>query len=117
MTPDPEPLDELRERLRQTREAAERLAAGVPPQGWASAADRDETAAEVQALVAVLSALRDLVPEELWEQVRDVLRRLLVLLRAILDLMVDRLEAPHGPGGGARRGAADGPRVQDIPIA
>jgi hypothetical protein len=113
----PDPIDDLRDRLRATQEAAERIAGRVPPQGWASEAERDGTAREVQALVSVLQTLRDLVPEELWDQVREVLRQLLLLLRAILDLVVERLS---GPVAGARNGAeggAAGPRVQDIPIA
>lgn len=108
----PDPIDDLREQLRATQEAAARLAGGVPPQGWASEGERDATAAEVQALVSVLHALRDLVPEDLLDQVRELVRRLLLLLRAILDLVVDRLGA-SGDGGG--RPAA--PQVQDIPIA
>jgi hypothetical protein len=113
----PDPIDDLRDRLRATQEAAERIAGRVPPQGWASEAERDATAREVQALVPVLQALRDLVPEELWDQVREVLRQLLLLLRAILDLVVQRLTGPEGGAadGGAAR--ARGPQVQDIPIA
>lgn len=112
MTP-PDPIDDLRDRLRATQEAAERIAGRVPPQGWASEAERDATAGEVQALVSVLHALRDLVPDELWDQVREILRQLLLLLRAILDLVVDRISRPDP---GARSGAG-GPQVQDIPIA
>jgi hypothetical protein len=108
----PEPLDELRERLRQTQEAAERIAGHVPPQGWASPREANDTAAEIQALVSVLGTLRDVVPEELWEQVREIARQLLLLLRAILDLVVERL-APGGPVDGARAGRPD---LQDIPI-
>jgi hypothetical protein len=110
----PDPVEELREHLRATREAAERIAGAIPPQGWASETQRDETAAEVQALVAVLQALRDLVPDELWAEVREVLRRLLLLLRAILDVVVERLAAVDRPADGA---AGRAPRVQDIPIA
>jgi fermentation-respiration switch protein FrsA (DUF1100 family) len=114
MAPEPDDhLDELRARLRETQEAAERIAGRVPPQGWATAAERDATAGEVQALVSVLHALRDLVPEDLWEQVRELLRRLLLLLRAILDLVVDRLAADRA----ARAPRAPGPDLQDIPIA
>jgi hypothetical protein len=112
----PDPIDDLRERLRATQEAAAKIAGQVPPQGWASEAERDATASEVQALVSVLHALRDLVPEELWDQVREVLRQLLLLLRAILDLVVDRLSAPGGAGRAAG-GRPAGPQVQDIPIA
>jgi hypothetical protein len=110
MTPDP--VDDLRERLRATQEAAERIAGRVPPQGWATAQERDATAGEVQALVAVLRALRDVVPDDLWEQVREVIRQLLLLLRAILDLVVERLSGEPGAAAGGV-GAAE---VQDIPI-
>jgi hypothetical protein len=114
MPPAPDPVDDLRDRLRATREAAERLARDVPPQGWASPKDREATASEIQALVALLQSLRDVVPEELWEQVREVVRQLLLLVRAILDLVVERLdEGPRPAEAAARRG----PPVQDIPIA
>ncbi|MDX6726683.1 MAG: hypothetical protein QOK49_1488 [Baekduia sp.] len=111
MTPEPDPLDELRERLRQTQEAAERIAGKIPPQGWATPEEHSQTADEIQALVAVLAALRDVFPDELWEQVRELVRRLLLLVRAILDVLVDRLAAERPAG--ARR---DGPGLQDIPI-
>jgi hypothetical protein len=114
MPPAPDPLADLHERLRATQEAAERIARDVPPQGWASSEDRDATARDVQALVAVLQALRDVVPDELWDQVREVVRQLLLLLRAILDVVVQRLAEP--PAGTAGRGPA-GPQVEDIPIA
>jgi hypothetical protein len=109
----PDPVEDLRARLRATQEAAERLADGVPPQGWASTQQRDATAGEVQALVAVLQGLRDVVPDELWEQVREVVRQLLLLLRAILDLVVERLSSDH-PDARPAGGRAE---VQDIPIA
>jgi negative regulator of replication initiation len=112
--PPPEPIDlsELRERLRATQEAAEKLAGRVPPQGWAasSSAEREQTAAEIQALAGILHALRDLVPDDLWDEIREVVRRLLLLLRALLDVVVDRLgEQPAQRSGG--------PDLQDIPIA
>ena len=117
---EPEPLDELRKRLRATQEAAENIAGQVPPQGWAAASEesRAETAAEIQALVAVLHALRDLVPDDLWDQVREIARQLLLLLRALLDVVVERLGAERGGGGGdsARRARGGGPDLQDIPI-
>jgi hypothetical protein len=125
--PDPvagDPLAELRERLSATQRAAERLAgeaqdaaraaAGgrVPPQGWASPADRAARQEEAQALVALLQTLRELLPAELQVQLTDVIRQVLLLLRAIIDWWVERLE-PGAEGPGARR--PDGP--QDIPIA
>jgi hypothetical protein len=113
MAPEPDDhLAELRERLRQTQEAAERIAGRVPPQGWATPREGNEAAAEIQALVGVLGTLRELVPEDLWDQVREIVRQLLLLLRALLDLVVDRLGAA-GPAGAPARAAPD---LQDIPI-
>jgi hypothetical protein len=107
----PDPLEELRERLQATREAAERLAGEVPPQGWATPEDGRETAQELQALVALVGSLRELVPPEIWEQVRDLVRQVLLVVRAIVDHLVDRLdrERPAGAAGQAP--------VEDIPIA
>jgi hypothetical protein len=108
----PDPLDDLRERLRATREAAERLAeepSRVPPQGWAT--PRAEGAAganeDLAALVALVQALRDLVPPELQEQVTELLRQILLLVRALVDHWIERLE-------GESRG--ESPDVEDIPI-
>ncbi|MDX8153084.1 hypothetical protein SK069_15905 [Patulibacter brassicae] len=123
-----DPLDELRRRVHATQEAAERLhaeaeaaraaeAAGeVPPAGWASAQERASRADEVSALASLLRALRDLLPDELQAQVTEVLRQLLLLVRAILDWWVARLEPGAAPGGlGASRPAAASD-VEDIPI-
>jgi hypothetical protein len=114
--PDPDPIriDELRARLRETQEAAQRLAdedwtaADVPPHARAEAAD------EISALVSILRTLRDAVPEDLWEQVRVIVRQLLLLLRALLDLIVERLGADSSRDPRPRHG---GPDLQDIPIA
>jgi hypothetical protein len=113
---EPVDLSELRERLRATQEAAEKLAGRVPPQGWASttSAEREETVSEIQALAAILHALRDLVPPELWDEIREVVRRLLLLVRALLDVVVERLGDEGERGGPRHRG---GPDLQDIPIA
>ena len=107
--PEPIRLDELRARLRETQAAAERLAGQIPPQGWASGRERSETAEEIQALVSILSALRAVVPDDLWEQVREIVRQLLLLLRALLDLVVERLGAEPAPG------SAPAPRVAARP--
>ena len=101
----PDPLTELRDRVHAAQAAAERLA------GEARAQARElphETRDELDALVALLRALRDLVPPELQQQVSDVIRQVLLLMRAIIDFWVQRLEAPRGEGGGVE--------VQDIPI-
>src|SRR4051794_16162438 len=107
----PDPLEDLRERLQATREAAERLAGEVPPQGWAAPGDGRATAQELQALVAVLGSLREVIPPEIWEQVRDLVRQVLLVVRAILDHVVERLGSERPP-----RAAGQAP-VEDIPIA
>lgn len=94
----PDPLTELRERVHAAQAAAERLASRAPPQ-----AEHDE----LEALVALLRTLRDLVPAELQEQVTEIIRQVLLLLRAVIDYWVARLDAPA-----QTRGA----EVQDIPI-
>jgi hypothetical protein len=110
MAPEPTRLDDLRARLRETQAAAQRLADEIPsspPRAQAEAAD------EIQALVSILRALRDAVPEDLWEQIREIVRQLLLLLRALLDLVVERLGADAAPAGAGRQG----PHLQDIPIS
>ena len=66
----------------------------------------------MQALVALLETLRDLIPDELAEQFRDLVRQVLLLLRALIDWWVERMEAEAGSDA-----APTGPAVQDIPIA
>ena len=65
---------------------------------------------ELQSLIALVEALRDLVPEELKDQVRDVLRQLLVLLRGLIDWWVERMDGPRP------QATPPGPPVQEIPI-
>lgn len=109
-------LHDLRDRIAETRRAAERLAAEVPIQGWASPGDARAAHDDVAALAGLVSALRELVPAELQGQVNEVLRQVLLLLRAIVDHLVERLEPP-APGTGARPGPPAGADVQDIPVA
>jgi hypothetical protein len=111
--PEPDPFADLRDRLRETHEAAARLAGGeprIPPQGWAAPSSSGSGPGvddEVAQLVALLGSLRELVPPELQQQVTDLVRQVLLLVRAILDLVIERLE----PGRGGE------PEVEDIPIA
>ena len=109
--PASDPLDELRARVRATQEAAERLAGEwrPPEDGW-SAHERDDTVREIQALAGLVTALRDLVPPDLVDQLREIVRQLLLLVRAIIDWWVERIEA-------APSRASRPPDVQDIPIA
>lgn len=120
-----DPLADLRERIRATQEAAERLAgeaAGArrawdegrdPGDGWATAAEHREKTDEVQALAALLQTLRDLVPADLEAQVREVLRQVLLLVRALIDWWVERIDQ-HAPA--ARPGSGGLAAVEDIPV-
>jgi hypothetical protein len=62
---------------------------------------------DLDALVALLRTLREVVPPELQHQVTETIRQALLLLRAVVDFWVDRLDAPPA------RGQVE---VQDIPI-
>jgi hypothetical protein len=99
----PDALHDLRERVHAAHEAAERLAGEARGHDWQRPDARDE----LDALAGLLRALRDLVPPELQQQVTEVLRQVLLLLRAVIDYWVDRLE-PAPPGAQIE--------VQDIPI-
>ncbi|HEX7299207.1 MAG TPA: hypothetical protein VF257_09370 [Solirubrobacteraceae bacterium] len=99
----PDPLAELRERVHAAQAAAERLA------GEARSQARELPPAahdELEAVVALVRALRDLLPPELQQQVSDLIRQVLMLLRAIIDACLERLDAAPPAG-------VD---VQDIPI-
>lgn len=111
---DPDPLEELRAQVRATQEAAERLMGdGVPPRGWdAPRSDAGAFSEEVQALAGLLSALRELVPPELRQQITDLVRQLLLVLRALIDWLVARIEREVD----ATRAAAP-QTAEDIPIA
>ncbi len=115
-----DPLHELRSRLRDTQEAAEALAGDAasararktPPAGWATPEDHAQRTSEVQAIVALLESLGALIPDDLREQFRDLVRQILLLVRAIVDWWMERLgvlpaTTQDGPGT---------PVVQDIPI-
>ncbi len=123
--PGPDPLDELSQRVRAAQEAAERIleqassrprggdgAAGdraAPPGGYeAPAADpRDARSAEAQALAALLDLGRGFMPPELRQALAELVRELLLLVRALIDWYLDRAaerrEAPV--------------EVRDIPIS
>ena len=81
--PDPDPLDELRSRVRETTEAAERIMREVPPRGWAAPSrESGEATSEMQALVTLLESLRDLLPPELRAQVTDLEESILYFANA-----------------------------------
>jgi hypothetical protein len=123
---DRDPLDALRERIRSTQDAVQRLAdeasraAGAasadaagraggerpPRNGYAVPGGEADRGIELQALVAVLDLLRAMVPRELTEQLVDLLREVLLLVRAAIDWYLERLELRGRPP----------LEVQDIPI-
>jgi signal transduction histidine kinase len=92
----PDPLTELRERVQAAQEAAERLAGEA----------RHETRDELEALIGLLRTLRELVPAELQQQLTETIRQVLLLVRALIDFWVERLEAPR----------PEAVEVEDIPI-
>jgi hypothetical protein len=109
----PEALQALRERLQATQEAAQKLAedaaSGKPPTaGWDVPRSAGRANDELDALVGLMGALRDILPPELRAQLAELVRQLLVFVRAVLDWWIGRLESPP-PG--------DDDRVQDIPIS
>jgi hypothetical protein len=101
-----DPLAELRERLREAEESARRLADELPGAG-AGGSRNGATAQDAQALATLLQALRGLVPPELQEQMRDLVRQVLMLVRALIDRSLETLE-PGPP--------AAPPEVHDIDI-
>ena len=118
--PPPDPLESLSERVRHAQEAAERLvreaseaaqeAAGrPPPRGYAVPGQEGarSSTADLQALVALLDLARTIVPPELREQIADLIREILLLVRAIVDWYLERLE----------QGRKKPVEVEDIPIS
>ncbi|MGN6868619.1 MAG: hypothetical protein ACTHMY_09460 [Solirubrobacteraceae bacterium] len=127
-----EALRRLEQRLDRASEAAERLmaeaaeaAAGIsnpsvarppdgdpgepgkpPPAGWQIPEDARAGTAELDPFVALVQALRDLVPPELQRRLVAAIRELLLALRALIDWYLERLE----------RRREQAVEVQDIPI-
>ena len=113
-----DPLARLRAQVDAAHEAAQRVAEqaaartggpDLPPGGFA--APGEQTGAgqdnpEVRALVALIELARDLVPADVQQQLVELIRELLMLARALIDLIVSRLE---------RRRPA-GAEVEDIPL-
>jgi hypothetical protein len=99
-----DPFEDLRARIASAQAATERLA-------QETAATREEAAgiagAEMHALAAAARAVRALLPDDLWDQLCDLIRGLLRLVRAILDRWIEALQAPSDPA----------PMVRDVPIA
>ena len=123
-TADGDALDAVRAHLDDAHAAAERLvqeaqrqaeeatAQDVPPRGWESTSPGAPPPAagavpDLQALVALLDALRRAVPPELSRQLAEAVRDLLLAVRAVIDWYLEKL--------GEREPAAR-PEVEDIPL-
>ena len=107
-------LAELRERLRATAAAAEHLV----DEAAAQRSDRadvpraaDEANDELRALISLVELLRDLLPAELREEVAKVVRQLLLLVRAVIDWWIARLES------GEDVAPPEPVHVEDIPLS
>ena len=110
----PEALQALRERLEATQAAASRLAEDAardkpPPAGWDVPRAASEANDELDALIALVATLKDVLPPELRAQLAEVVRQILLFVRSVLDWWIARIEDEPSP-----RGRDD---VEDIPIA
>ncbi len=129
--PPADPLETLSKQVRHAQETAERLvreaseaaqraadeSAGEPgstgrppPRGYAVPGSQEgggPGAADLQALVALLDLARNLVPPELRQQLAELVREILLLVRAIVDWYLERIDQ--------RRKAPV--EVEDIPIS
>jgi hypothetical protein len=105
-----DPLDDLRARIEAAQAAAERLAAETAAIGEESEDGVPRAAsvagAEVHALAAAAHAVKALLPADLWEQLCDLVRGLLLLVRALIDRWIQALGPPP----------AAAPIARDIPI-
>lgn len=79
-----------------------------PPRGWSvpGAGPPPTLGNELQGIVALLESARSLIPPELQQQFAQVLRELLLAIRALIDWYLDRIDRRP-------RGKAE---VEDIPI-
>jgi hypothetical protein len=78
-----------------------------PPSGWQPADEGERRAtSELDPLVALVQAVRDLIPPDLQQRLIAAFREVLLALRALIDWYLDRLD----------RRRDQGVEVQDIPI-
>ena len=124
--PDDDALRAIREHLDDAHAAADRLVQEaqrqaeeadpepprerVPPRGWQTPGRGGEAPAapDLQALLALLAAAREVVPAELSRQLAEAMRDLLLALRALLDWYIERLGEPAS--------GRDPVEVEDIPL-
>ncbi len=79
-----------------------------PPAGWQIPSSEEERHrdGDLELLIHVIHALRDLVPPDLQRRLAEALRELLLAIRALIDWYLERGEQRRSAGG----------EVQDIPI-
>ncbi|HEV3389093.1 MAG TPA: hypothetical protein VG057_08765 [Solirubrobacteraceae bacterium] len=78
-----------------------------PPAGWQTTDDGTRgSTSELDPLVALVQAVRDLIPPDLQQRLIAAFREVLLALRALIDWYLDRLD----------RRREQGVEVQDIPI-
>jgi hypothetical protein len=107
---EPDALAALRERLERTQQAAQKLAEDAarerdaaragdrpPASGWDVPRSADAASTELDAFVALLTTLRDVLPPELRAQLAELARQILVFVRAVLDWWIGRLEQHPAP--------------------
>ena len=90
----------------RAEEAARAAAATSPPQRLGAPGAAAAAAPDLDALFALLEALRGTVPPELARQLADALRELLIAMRAVLDYY-DRAAGPAGRARARRGGHPD----------
>jgi hypothetical protein len=80
-----------------------------PPRGYATPGGQAprSSAADIQALAALLDLGRTLLPPELRAQIAELIREILLLARALIDWYLERVEESRKPS----------VEVQDIPIS
>src|SRR3954471_7635377 len=96
----------VREAHARAEEAARAAAGNVPPNGSASSSGPADALRAPRGAARLLDSARGTLPPELARQLADALRELLIVLRAIIDWSIARLEEEE----------PDEPRVEDIPI-
>ncbi len=78
-----------------------------PPAGWQTAEESSRgSTSELDPFVALVQAMRDLIPPDLQQRLIAALREVLLALRALIDWYLERLD----------RQREQGVEIQDIPI-
>ena len=101
----------VQEAQRQAEASATTGGEEIPPRGWEPRRSHPLPLPDLNALAALLDAVRSAVPPDLSRQLAEALRDLLVALRALIDWYLQRLGEP-----GARETVPPDQAVEDIPL-